>query len=652
MKWSLHNANLRIGQSLVELLLVIAIASLVLPSITTVFVTSRAGRSQSNLRQQAVAYAKEALEAVRVVRENDWDTFAVNGTYYPQISATTWVLTPGTQTVNGLTRSVVLSDVYRDQSGAIAQSGTLDPSTKKVVITVSWNQPIAQQIQTTAYLTRYLENITYTETTESDFDAGTINGATVTNDAGGEVILGAGGQGQWCAPNLSITSLDLPKNGAANAVTAIEGRAFVGTGDNSSGVSFANISITNANPPSASVIGTYDCCKTNDIFGEANYSYIATDTNSKEVVIVDLTTNPYSEAGYVNTPGNSDATGIFVLGNTGYVTAGNKLYNFDLSSKSGSRPLLDSDGVHVALFGTAGELFVVGNYAYVTLGTWAARELAIIDISNPSNMQYVGYADVNGESGQEVFVNSTGTRAYLATSSSSTKSEFFIIDTSSKSGSRPVISSYDANGMDPKGVTVVTGNKAVLVGSGAEEYQVIDITNENSLSRCGGLNIDSGIREVSSVLEADGDAYSYIVTGDSSAEFKIIEGGPGGQYSTEGTFESQTFDPQVETRYYNRFTATISKPSQTDISLQLAVADEAVDHTCNGVTYNFVGPDGTASTFFTSTDNQTISGQIPSDDNGSGYENPARCLRYKSYLSTDDSTQTPVLYDITINYSP
>ena len=68
----------------------------------------------------------------------------------------------------------------------------------------------------------------------------------------------------------------------------------------------------------------------------------------------------------------------------------------------------------------------------------------------------------------------------------------------------------------------------MLVGTKGEEYQLVDIANEATPSRCGGLNIDTGVKGVSSVLEADGDSYSYIITGDSAAELKVIEGGPGG----------------------------------------------------------------------------------------------------------------------------
>jgi hypothetical protein len=294
---------------------------------------------------------------------------------------------------------------------------------------------------------------------------------------------------------------------------------------------------------------------------------------------------------------------------------------------------------------------VVGNYAYIAVD-WGVSELRLVNISNPNNLKLAARSDVNGEKGQEVYVNDTGTRVYLATSASSSKNELFIINTdvpaankNSSSYNLPVISAYDAAGMNPKGVTAVTANKVILVGTGGEEYQVIDITNENSPTRCGGVEVNSNVYGVSAVLEGDGDAYSYIVTGDSNSEFKIIEGGPGGKYSDYGVFESRTFDAG-NSAAFNRFEASVTKPALTDIRFQVGIADPIEDN-CDNVSYTFVGPDATAETYFTDS-----WGVIPFNGDGVGYENPGRCLRYVAYLHSSDRNQTPVLEDISFNYSP
>ncbi len=650
---------------MVEILLVIGISAIILPGLMTGLVASRESIPQQEQRVRAIALLKETEVSLRNIRDSSWEEFAINGTYHPVIASNRWALVANsTLTAEGITQQIVISDVYRQNGAIVTSGGTLDPSTKKVDIAISWIQPQSGSVNSTMYLTR-TENFTHQETTQAQFSTGTTTFSTVLTTTGsitpndGQVQLGAGGSSQsdWCAPGLTITPHDLPKSGVANAITAIEGRAFAGTGDNASGVSFANLSISNARPPATTTLGTFDGFKTNAVFGDASYGYLGTDNNSKEVVIVDFATNPYSEVGYFNIAGASNGDSVFVLGNIGYVINGNRLHTFNLSSKSGSRAQLGS----ITLDGTATKVYVVGNYAYVAVnGT--ANQLEIIEVSNNgATLTKRSSISVAGQGGKDVFVNPSGTRAYVATGVSSTQRELFIINTTTKT-SPTVVSSYESNGLSPKGITVVTNNKAIIVGTGGEEYQVINIANELSPVRCGGINIDSGVNAVSSVLEADGDVYSYIITGDASSEFKIIEGGAGSQFSNSGTYESATFDPfSVDVgafpRSFNRFIATVINPSQTTIKMQAAVAPANGSNTCTGVSFTFVGPNGNAALdgtgqpvdYFSPTGN-TVTALIPLVATGN-YQNPGRCFRYKIWFNTSDPTQTPIFEDIIINYS-
>jgi len=525
IKFKVQSSKFKVdrGQSLVELLLAIGLSAIILPALLTGLVSSREGKPQQRQRLQAIALLNETVEAVRSVREKGWSSFATNGTFHPEVAGPSWTLVPGGDTVGIFTRQVNLSDAKRDASGAIASSGTTDLSTKKVEISVSWSNPYPSSVTSTLHLTRYLANNAYVETLASQFNLGTKTGTAITNTSGGEIAL-EGGSGNWCSPSL-FTSLDLPKSGVANALTATEGFAFAGTGDNASGVSFAKVNIGN-DPPSPVIEATFDGYKTNAVFGEPAYAYLATDDNAEEIVIIDLNNivaGKYQKAGFFDSPGPSDANSVFVTNNVGYMTAGNKLYSFDLSSKSGSRPILDPDGVTLADIGK--KIYIVGSYAYIVTSS-ITQQLQIVDISDPNNLTAVGSIALNDQPGQDVFVSVVGNRAYVVTSASSVGPEFFIVNTSSPSSPTLVSGgTFETSSMNPKGVTRVTGNKAIIVGSGGDEYQVIDIITESAPSLCGTLNTATPINGISSVLESDGDAYSYIITGDATAEFKIIEGG-------------------------------------------------------------------------------------------------------------------------------
>ncbi len=627
------------GQSLIEILIVIALMAALLPPLFMTLMASRDGKVQQDKRYQAAMFMKETQEAVRMSRENGWSSIATPGIYHSVLSGSTWGLQSGSQSINGFNRQIEIFNVNRLNNEIVSSGGSLDPSTKRIVITVSWNDLLPTFLSSTMYLSRYLENDTYEQTTKTEFDTGTFTNAITTEDSGGEVTLGAGGAGSWCSPSLAIASLDLPKSGVANAVTAIEGRAFTVTGDNASGVSFANITISNVNPPSALVNGTYDGYKTNDVFGDNNYAYLATDDNTKDILIIDIATLPHVERGYFNASGSTNAATIYIRNSVGYMTQGSILRTFDLSSKSGSRPQFDS----LTLSGTATEIAVAGKYAYITV-RGSSTLLQIVNIENPSNIFTVETFYGSYSPAVDIVINDTQTRAYVALEQSNSYPEFLIFELLNEGGDYGrILGTYNTGSMNPKSLAIVPGNKAIIVGHNGEEYQVINIANESNPTYCGGLEVNSGINGIASILEADGDAYSYIITRDMDSEFKIIEGGPGGNYSDSGVYESETFDLGYSIAF-NRIIPTYTEPLNTTVQLQIAIVD-AVSGSCSGSTYVFTGPDGTTNTFYTGTE------PIFFNDDDIGYENPGRCIKYRVYLETTESNSTPIFEDVTINYS-
>ncbi len=214
------NKKYQKGQMLVEILLVIAITAIMLPALLTGLISSQQGKSQQGQRVQAVALMKEAEEVVRNVRNQGWGAFSVNGSFHPLISGTTWSLASGSETINGLTRTITVSDVFRDSSGVIVTSGgSLDPATKRVYIEVTWGQPYASSVNSTIYVTRFLQNSASTQTSVSDFDTGTFATTETADVNGGEITLSTNTKGKWCSPTFSSATITLP-DGPPVAVAA------------------------------------------------------------------------------------------------------------------------------------------------------------------------------------------------------------------------------------------------------------------------------------------------------------------------------------------------------------------------------------------------------------------------------------------------
>ncbi|KKS04991.1 MAG: hypothetical protein UU58_C0002G0003 [Candidatus Nomurabacteria bacterium GW2011_GWA2_41_25] len=91
---------------------------------------------------QAAFLLEEGAEAVRILRDNTWTNISglTAGTnYYPTFSGGTWILSGTADTVGIFTRVVSVANVNRDNiTKDISSTGTDDPGTKLVTITVSW----------------------------------------------------------------------------------------------------------------------------------------------------------------------------------------------------------------------------------------------------------------------------------------------------------------------------------------------------------------------------------------------------------------------------------------------------------------------------------------------------------------------------------
>lgn len=106
----------------------------------------------------------------------------------------------------------------------------------------------------------------------------------------------------------------------------------------------------------------------------------------------------------------------------------------------------------------------------------------------------------------------------------------------------------------------------------------------------------------------------------------------GGVYQSSGTLESSTFD----TGATSDFTILTWEPSSqfagTSLSFQIATNND-------NATWDYIGPDGTSGTFYT----------IPGTSFHSSHDGD-RYIRYKAYLATTDTSVTPVLSNINLNY--
>ncbi len=593
------------GQVIIELLIAFALASILLPALLTGLIAARNGKIQQEQRLVAVGLLKEGEEAVRSMRDVDWANIATPGTYYPKISGSSWVWGIASDGVIGdFTRTIEIKNLIPD-----------DPSEKEIVVSVTWSNLFSTTVSSTFRLSRW-KNQSHSPMVASG-------------------MLTQGGFGNWCNPTELLTTVDLSRQGVPTAVWARESsnqtgnRVFAGTGVNASGKPLTNTKIT-GNSPSITAIPVADFnkggTKANGVYADESYAYLATDKSAEAMIILDLnqftdppTNSSYLSVGAFNSKDQKDANSVYAVGNTAYLTT-QTLYTINTTDKTSPTKIGS-----ISLDGAGKKVIVNGNYAYIAI-SGSSTKLQIVDISNPGSPASTGkYINLTLADARDIFVDSTGNTVYLVTGNSSTQSEFFIIDATNKS-SPSVVSgkTYDVGGMDPQGVTVVSNNtKAIIVGkNGSVQYIVLDLTL-SPLGTCGaGLAISGGANAVSSVFQTDQHAYSYIVTGDSHAELKIIEGGAGGGGDGGGTFESPIFDAG-KTVVFNNFTETDKQPPSITATYEVAVSTD-------GTTFNYV----------------PSTGIIPISIN------PGRYFRYRVTFSGGGVSNTTASVTVRVNYSP
>ena len=160
------------GFLLVEILIAISVIGIVLGAAVGSLGTSQELVHIGRSKTEALGHVAEYYEYVKNIKRFDWDLLA-NGRYIAVQSGSDVVLqtTVVGETVNGYTRYIDIGDAYRDSSGTLTTNpvDTVDQSTKRITISISWNGVRPGTLSNTMYVTRYLDNLSWEQTTQADF---------------------------------------------------------------------------------------------------------------------------------------------------------------------------------------------------------------------------------------------------------------------------------------------------------------------------------------------------------------------------------------------------------------------------------------------------------------------------------------------------
>jgi hypothetical protein len=157
--------NLSRGMSLAELVVVSAVIGVFLIAILGLYSLHMKVIFGSPRQVKATFLSEEGLEVVKYLRNVSWGaniaTLPDNTDYYLVWQGGHWGISDTGSYVDGrYDRRVRFEAVYRDVNSNITISpGTLDPDTKKVVVTTSWTEGVSTSTKrVSTYLTDLFNN--------------------------------------------------------------------------------------------------------------------------------------------------------------------------------------------------------------------------------------------------------------------------------------------------------------------------------------------------------------------------------------------------------------------------------------------------------------------------------------------------------------
>jgi type II secretory pathway pseudopilin PulG len=174
--------NHRRGFSIIEAIIAVAVFAVMATGLMFLVLDPLLSSRHAPERTRAVFLAQEGLEATRAIRNGGWLELT-DGLHGISDAGGTWTWSGGSDvSSDGYTRVVEVAPVERDGSGDIvASGGTVDPRTKLVTATVTWNPGLGgpQSVTYSTYVTNW-DNFIKDDESDSDFGGGDDNGTTVT----------------------------------------------------------------------------------------------------------------------------------------------------------------------------------------------------------------------------------------------------------------------------------------------------------------------------------------------------------------------------------------------------------------------------------------------------------------------------------------
>ncbi len=387
-------------------------------------------------RIRASLISEEAFEASRNLRDNSFASLTI-GLHGFATSSGSWVFSGVSDIRDGITRQIQIADA--------------DFKTKIATTTVSW--------QLNAQRTGFIE---------------TVNRLTNWRTAG------------WAVPSqLASVNIGGTPNGSK---VKIQGNFAYAVMTGTAAPNFAVLNITNPATPSLAGSLTLASTPTN-IAVSGNFAYVASQNTAQELQIVNIS-NPAAPvvAGNFNAAGTAFAQGVFVVGTTVYLVRDSSTSN-ELIIINATNPAAPTLLGSLNLGAAAREVFVVGNFAYISSGS-NTQELQIVNISNPTSLSINGSLDLPGTA-DALTVTAFGTTTVLGQGT-----QIRAVNVSNPA-LPTLLGSFDTTATVNE-IDLGNENNYIFVAtnSATQEMQVIEIAAPASMRRVGAFSLAASIQGI------------------------------------------------------------------------------------------------------------------------------------------------------------
>jgi hypothetical protein len=437
------------GQLLLEVIVVVAILSIVGSTILLLITSQLSNVTNSKKSSQALFLAEEGMEAARMIRDMDWDSLAT-GTYGLVYENDMWGFVGTSDTTNGFMRSVTVSELFTNE--------------RQVDVDISW-EPEGER------------------TIEFTLSTVLANWRNLLED----LLLG-----DWTNPQ-TLGTIDMGAGAAGTGVDVKSSMAYM-TSEASSEAKddFFIIDLTDGmNPVLRGSVDTADGLY--DVKVSGQYAYVAvdpkySDTAQFQAIDVSDPDNPFV-AGSVSLTGDNTQSGrtIALAGSYAYVgvdvLTGDEFYIVDISD-----PLNPTVVGSYDVTATVNGIAIKDNYAYLATGLNNA-ELMVLDVTTSTNPVLEITQDLSGDNDAlDVYINSQDDRMYIGRDKSSAAGavELNILDVSDPT--TPItLSEYDYGfGIN----TILAADELLFTATDKAnlEFQIYDVTDPLNVTYYSGMN--------------------------------------------------------------------------------------------------------------------------------------------------------------------